>query len=117
VFSVAFAAVWLLLTVRVLVRSALVSWAAALAALVAVLMFGSLAAEWRQVRTVRPGVVTSAETTARKGDGTSYEPAFTEPLHAGTEFRVLEDRGEWLEVALDDGRRCWLPAKDIECVR
>jgi hypothetical protein len=117
VFSVAFAALWLLLTVRVLLRSAVLSWAAALCALVSVLMLGSLATEWRQAHTVRPGVVTATETTARKGDGASYEPAFTEPLHAGTEFRVLEDRGEWLEVALDDGRRCWLAAKDMECVR
>jgi len=117
VFSVAFGLVWLLLTLRVLVRWAVLAWGAGLSAVVAALMLGSLTAEWRQLRTVRPGVITVAETTARKGDGTSYEPAFTEPLHAGTEFRILEDRGEWIEVALEDARRCWLSAQDTERVR
>lgn len=117
VFAAGFGLCWALLTVRLFVRSGLLAWCAAFAAVFSALMLGSLAAEWHQFRTVRPGVVIAAETVARKGDGTSYEPAFTEPLHAGTEFRVLENRGDWLQVALDDGRRCWLPSRDVECVR
>ena len=116
-FTAAFAALWLLLSVRLLWRSAALSWLAGVCAVVSMLLLGSLLVEWRHLRTVRPGVVVAAATTARKGDGLSFEPAFTEPLHAGTEFRLLEDRGEWLEVALDDGRTCWLPAKDTERVR
>jgi tetratricopeptide (TPR) repeat protein len=117
VFAAAFAGLWLLLSVRLLWRSAWLSWLAGISAVVSLLLLGSLLVEWRHLRTVRPGVVVAAEATARKGDGMSFEPAFTEPLHAGTEFRLLEDRGEWLEVALDDGRTCWLPAKDTERVR
>ena len=116
-FTAAFAALWLLLSVRLLWRSAVLSWLAGICAVVSMLLLGSLLVEWRHLRTVRPGVVVAAEATARKGDGMSFEPAFTEPLHAGTEFSLLEDRGEWLEVALDDGRTCWLPAKDTERVR
>lgn len=116
-FAAAFAALWLLLTVRLLWRSAALSWLAGICAVVSLLLLGSLGVEWRHLRTVRPGVVVATTATARKGDGMSFEPAFTEPLHAGTEFRLLEDRGEWLEVALDDGRTCWLPSKDTERVR
>lgn len=117
VVTAALALMWLLLTVRVLVRSSVLSWLAVLGGVIGLLFLGSLATEWWQWRTVRPGVITASEVTARKGDGTSFEPAFTAPLHAGSEFRILEDRGEWVEVALDDGRRCWLPAKDVETVR
>ena len=117
IVSVTLGAMWLLLAVRVLARASALSWLAGVCALVSGLLLGSLATEWWQWRTVRPGVVTAAEVTARKGDGTSFEPAFTAPLHAGSEFRILEDRGEWLEVALEDGRRCWLPKKDVERVR
>ena len=116
-FAVAFVCFWLLLAARLLLRSAVLVWLASLSGLVGLLLLGSLGAEWRQWRGVRPGVVLAAEVTARKGDGASFEPAFTEPLHAGTEFRLLEDRGDWLAVALDDGRTCWLPAKDVERVR
>ncbi len=63
------------------------------------------------------GVVVASETVARQGDGQSYEPAFEDPLHAGTEFRVLEERPDWQRVELPDGRRCWLPDRDIEFVR
>ena len=53
---------------------------------------------------------------ARKGDGEGYQPSFTGPLHAGTEFALIEERGEWRHVELHDGRRCWLPEKSSELV-
>lgn len=117
IFSIAFMLFWLLLILRLYVRSGWIGWPAGLSAAVALLMAGSLAVEQHRFRTVRPGVIIQAETVARKGDGASYEPAFTEPLHAGTEFEWLETRGDWLHVVLGDGRTCWLPAKDVELVR
>jgi hypothetical protein len=62
-------------------------------------------------------VIVEAEATARKGDGEAYQPAFREPLHAGTEVARIEERGRWCQVELNDGRRCWLPASAIEMVR
>ena len=47
---------------------------------------------------------------ARKGDGDTYEPSFKEPLHAGAEFKLMENRGEWYQVELADGQRCWIPS-------
>lgn len=54
------------------------------------------------------GVVVQEQVVARKGDGEAYQPAFSEPLHAGTEFRAREMRGEWVRAELADGRECWL---------
>ncbi|MFT5126706.1 MAG: hypothetical protein ACI8W8_000301 [Rhodothermales bacterium] len=58
----------------------------------------------------REGVVVAASAIARKGDAAVYESAFVTPLHSGTECRILEDRGEWLQVALSSGENCWLPS-------
>lgn len=62
------------------------------------------------------GVVVSSEVVARQGDGRNYQPSFTAPLHAGTEFRLLEKRTNWLRVQLNDGRQCWLPAQSCELI-
>lgn len=62
------------------------------------------------------GVIVTAEVVARQGDGRNYQPSFTAPLHAGTEFRLLEKRTGWLRVELNDGRQCWLPAQSCELV-
>ena len=61
-------------------------------------------------------VIVAAEVTARRGDSTAYEPSFTTPLRAGTELRVIEERNDWLHVALADGRRTWLPAPALAVV-
>lgn len=62
------------------------------------------------------GVIVSPEVEARQGDGRNYQPSFTAPLHAGTEFRLLEKRTNWLRVQLTDGRQCWLPAQSCELI-
>lgn len=59
------------------------------------------------------GVIIAQEVTARQGDGLIYEPAFTGKLHNGTEFEVLEDRGEWLHIALPDDTKCWIQTNKI----
>jgi hypothetical protein len=55
------------------------------------------------------GVVTSNQVIARKGDALLYQPAFTNPLTAGTEVRICEKRPGWIQVQLSNGSRCWLP--------
>lgn len=61
-------------------------------------------------------VVLAGESIARKGDGASYEPAFTAPLHSGAEIQVLERRGDWVHGELADGRTFWVQARDLETV-
>jgi hypothetical protein len=68
-----------------------------------------------QARTVC-GVITAKEVVARQGDGQNYTPSFTEPLHAGTEFDVLEHRPGWLHVQLSDDTSCWIPEGSAELI-
>jgi len=84
--------------------------------LLAAAMAVSLGAEAFSAASSEGGVVTAPETVARKGDGETYEPAFTEPLHAGAEFRLLERRPDWYRGKLPDGRAFWVPARDVELV-
>ncbi len=62
------------------------------------------------------GVVTAAEIVARQGDGPNYPPSFKDPLHAGTEFSLLEQRPGWLHIELSDGSDAWIPESAAELV-
>lgn len=61
----------------------------------------------------RNGVVLSAQSVVRKGDGYIYKPAFAEPLGEATEFRVHKIRGAWVQVVLSDGNQGWLPRSEV----
>ncbi|UCD52933.1 MAG: hypothetical protein JSW27_09895 [Phycisphaerales bacterium] len=62
------------------------------------------------------GVVTTPEIVARQGDGPNYPPRFKDPLHAGTEFELLEQRPGWLHIELSDGSDAWIPDAAAELV-
>ncbi|MBI5556680.1 MAG: hypothetical protein HY885_03510 [Deltaproteobacteria bacterium] len=79
------------------------------------LLSASLAIE-HLTKSPRTGVIVAPEIVARQGDGQNYQPSFTAPLHAGTEFTLLEDRKNWLRVELPDGRQCWLPSQSSELI-
>jgi hypothetical protein len=116
-----FAGAWILMWAVLALRRFGQHWApreiAAGMAVAALLLAGSIAYEhWHEASSVH-GVIVSPDTVARQGDGPSYEPAFQEPLHAGTEFSVLEERPGWCHVELPDGRVCWLDASDVAFVR
>ncbi|MBN2131200.1 MAG: hypothetical protein JW741_16995 [Sedimentisphaerales bacterium] len=55
------------------------------------------------------GVITAPEIVARQGDGPNYPPSFKDPLHAGTEFELVEQRPGWLHIKLADGTDAWIP--------
>ena len=116
-FFTAYALVWLLAAVRLCPRRLPLGWPLGICAIVAVLSLASLLVEVEQQSRHRPGVIVSASVIARKGDSERYEKSFTEPLHAGTEFSLVQDRGNWVHIELADGRRCWIPAKTAELVR
>ena len=80
------------------------------------LLFATSLAVEHMAASPATGVIITAEVVARQGDGRNYQPSFTAPLHAGTEFRLLEKRTGWLRVELNDGRQCWLPAQSCELV-
>jgi tetratricopeptide (TPR) repeat protein len=89
-------------------------WLTGGGAAVALLMLISLNLDAQAAAKIREGVIVAGDVMARKGDSDTYEPSFKEPLHAGTEFRILEERAGWIHAELGDGRSCWLPAKAME---
>jgi len=106
IFSALF---WGLATLRLLRKGGIPRWALVVTAIPAVLFLGSLATEAALAAGQQPGVVLAEQVVARKGDGESYEPSFVEPLHAGTEFVLMEARSGWDHIQLPDGRECWIP--------
>lgn len=63
---------------------------------------------------VPEGVVIAREAIARAADSANAPLRFTDPLPGGTEVRILEVRGSWLQVALYNGRTGWVAASSIE---
>ena len=62
------------------------------------------------------GVITDQQVVARQGDGPNYPESFKDPLHAGTEFDLLERRSGWLHVRLSDDSDGWIPDKTAELI-
>jgi tetratricopeptide (TPR) repeat protein len=60
---------------------------------------------------IKHGVTIESDVTARKGNAESYEPALTENLSEGTEFRLLDRRPNWLLIRLPGGQEGWIPEK------
>ena len=116
-FFGSFCLLWLFAGIRIFVKRPFFRGAAAVTGVLSVMFAASLAVEYGAWKNTIEGVVVSDESVARKGNSVSYEPSFTNPLHAGTEFTVLENRGAWIQVQLPDDRTCWLPAGDVELVR
>jgi len=90
--------------------------AATAATLLAAVLAVSLLSEVIISSHIQDGVILSNEVIARKGDGEIYAPAFQEPLHAGTEFQLLEKREGWWHIRLADSQSCWIPANSAETV-
>ncbi len=77
-------------------------------AAVTALLIVSAAYDWYRFDYVVRGVITQADVVARKGNAESYEPALNEKLSEGTEFRLLERRGDWLLIRLPGGQEGWI---------
>ena len=58
-------------------------------------------------------VVTVSETVARAADSKLAPSAFPQPLPAGVELRILEERSPWLRVRLANGRDAWLTRSSV----
>jgi tetratricopeptide (TPR) repeat protein len=116
-FSITFGLLWSFAVVRIYVRKSTFKWAVWICFFLSLMFSASVAIDFYISKTIVHGVIVSEEVTARKGNSISYEKSFKDPLHAGTEFTVLEDRGAWLRVELPDARTCWVPVTEIELVR
>ncbi len=61
-----------------------------------------------QYATLRHGTIVVQTAAVRKGNGESYALQFPLPLHSGAEFTVLEERGAWLHIRLENGASGWI---------
>ncbi len=113
VFVAAWLLLWGLAALRLKRRTAAPTFAIVAAAVVAFAFGGSLAAESVDGSS-HAGVITAFETVARKGDADSYAPAFEQALHEGVEFSLLEERRDWIQIELPDGRTAWIESSAAE---
>ena len=110
--AVCFAALALLISASIRFRQSALRNAAILPGLAWLAVAGSLAldpgAEGRD-----EAVVTVSEAVARAADSSLAPSAFPQPLPAGVELRILEERAPWLRVRLANGRDAWLNRSSV----
>jgi tetratricopeptide (TPR) repeat protein len=103
VLTFCFATIMLFTSRRQLWRRLVLAGAA-----VTILLIVSAGYDWYRFDCVVHGVITQSDVVARKGNAESYEPALNEKLSEGTEFRVMERRGDWLLIRLPGGQEGWI---------
>ena len=89
---------------------------AIIAAVLTVCLLSSLIVESRTKGQRISGVIIADQVTALQGPGQNYSPSFKEPLHAGTEFDLLESRPGWLYIKLFDDSDGWIPDASAELI-
>ena len=61
-------------------------------------------------------VIVGDDCTLRLGRGEGYDPALKQPLGPGVELRILQQRGDWIEVSLPNDQTGWLPESVVQRV-
>jgi len=64
----------------------------------------------------KAGVIIADQVVAHQADWESSPPSFKDPLHAGTEFDLLDRRHGWLHIQLADGSDGWIPRSAAELI-
>jgi len=86
---------WASAAARLFIRRTSLTMLLVFSAILGASLFSSLTVEAVVHAHDLSGVILASEVIGRKGNSETYQPSFQEPLHAGTEFSLLEDRGEW----------------------
>ncbi|MCD6175553.1 MAG: hypothetical protein J7K65_07300 [Planctomycetes bacterium] len=79
-------------------------------------MIASVAIEQHTWSTHHSGVIVAEAVIARQGDSDNYPESFSEPLHTGVEFEVIEQRPDWLYIKLSSDQDTWIPACSVELI-
>jgi tetratricopeptide (TPR) repeat protein len=85
-------------------------------ALLTIMLLGSVVLEFHNRTGTTCGVITAREVLAHQADWQGFAPSFKEPLHAGTEFDLIEHRRQWLHIKLSDGSDGWIPQTSAELI-
>jgi tetratricopeptide (TPR) repeat protein len=89
---------------------------AAICGILTVSFLTSVILETRSRANTICGVITDRQVVARQGDGPNYPESFKDPLHAGTEFGLLERRSGWFHIMLSDDSEGWIPDNTAELI-
>jgi len=116
IFTISFSLIWLVSSAYLFAGGPQLKTVIVVLSIISAAFLASVTVEKVVMERNPEGVIIEEEVTARKGDADTYQPSFTEPLSAGTEFRLVERRGSWWHVELEDGTRCWIPADTAETV-
>ena len=115
-FLIFFNLIWVLAGIYLFRKRAWLCNAIIACSIISLLLGGSLGVEAFQQSRTHSGVILAGEVVARKGDSTTFEPTFKDPLHAGAEFTLVEERKGWYHIELADGRQCWVPESSAEMI-
>jgi len=89
---------------------------AAICGLLTVSFLASVVLETRSRANTICGVITAQQVVAHQGDGPNYPESFKDPLHAGTEFDLLERRSGWFHIMLSDDSDGWIPDNSADLI-
>jgi hypothetical protein len=113
--SIAFAVGGLLIALSIRLRLGVLRAAGWLALLAWALLVGST---WLDGggEDRRAAVITTDEVAARSADSALAPLALPEPLPAGTEVSLIEQRPPWARIRLANGRDAWVSASSVTAV-
>ena len=97
-------------------RRTLLTTFTVVSAILLICLIGSLAVEEYSRLVDLSGVIVAPEVVAYQGDGQNYPPSFKAPLHAGTEFELVERRPGWFHIKLADGSDGWISQSTAEII-
>jgi len=84
--------------------------------ILAVCFISSVVVETRAQARRICGVITAKQVTAHQADWRDSAPSFKEPLHAGTEFDLIERRTGWFHIKLSDNSDGWITDNAAELI-
>ena len=113
--SIAFAVAAFLFSLGIVIRSVAARNASLLPGLVSLALLASMTLDPAS-DAKNAAVVVAREVVARSADSIHAPARFARPLPTGTEVEILESRGEWLRVALANGREAWVRASSVAIV-
>ena len=105
---VCYVLLWGLLALRCFVRRRWVVGSATVCAVLSLMLGASLLFSVISERNTPSGVLIAMDVPVLKGPGAGYQRQFEQPLQPGTEFVVVEQRGEWWKIVLPDGQSGWI---------
>ncbi len=113
IFILAYGCFWGVLATLLFKKMRWRYWYLGSSAVLSLIFGGSLFASVQMWDNPVDGVVIDREVVARQGNGYIYDNAYGSSVHSGTEFTLLEKRGDWCHVRLLDGSQAWLPMKSV----